>query len=119
MAFVVAVRNTFVDVGDNVDPRHIRRTRSLPRSWKLAPERKDDASQLKTEIRFAEETKDDESHWRDRLRVVIARLPCNHELIHDYLLLRSCVIGMFSVDCLLYTSPSPRDGLLSRMPSSA
>ena len=29
----------------------------------------------------------------------------------------------FSVDeiinCLLYTSPSPRDGLLSRMPSSA
>ena len=24
-----------------------------------------------------------------------------------------------NVDCLLYTSPSPRDGLLSRMPSSA
>ena len=24
-----------------------------------------------------------------------------------------------SIDCLLYTSPSPRDGLLSRMPSSA
>ena len=24
-----------------------------------------------------------------------------------------------SWDCLLYTSPSPRDGLLSRMPSSA
>ena len=24
-----------------------------------------------------------------------------------------------SKDCLLYTSPSPRDGLLSRMPSSA
>ena len=31
--------------------------------------------------------------------------------------------GSFSrvldADCLLYTSPSPRDGLLSRMPSSA
>ena len=27
--------------------------------------------------------------------------------------------SMYSVDCLLYTSPSPRDGLLSRMPSSA
>ena len=27
-------------------------------------------------------------------------------------LIRSCT-------CLLYTSPSPRDGLLSRMPSSA
>ena len=24
-----------------------------------------------------------------------------------------------AMDCLLYTSPSPRDGLLSRMPSSA
>ena len=28
------------------------------------------------------------------------------------------VLGKFN-DCLLYTSPSPRDGLLSRMPSSA
>ena len=27
--------------------------------------------------------------------------------------------GGLSNDCLLYTSPSPRDGLLSRMPSSA
>ena len=26
---------------------------------------------------------------------------------------------MVHVGCLLYTSPSPRDGLLSRMPSSA
>ena len=25
----------------------------------------------------------------------------------------------YDMDCLLYTSPSPRDGLLSRMPSSA
>ena len=25
----------------------------------------------------------------------------------------------FNTSCLLYTSPSPRDGLLSRMPSSA
>ena len=27
--------------------------------------------------------------------------------------------GQMWLDCLLYTSPSPRDGLLSRMPSSA
>ena len=27
--------------------------------------------------------------------------------------------GTMSISCLLYTSPSPRDGLLSRMPSSA
>ena len=26
---------------------------------------------------------------------------------------------LYSIICLLYTSPSPRDGLLSRMPSSA
>ena len=28
-------------------------------------------------------------------------------------------ISIMAVACLLYTSPSPRDGLLSRMPSSA
>ena len=28
-------------------------------------------------------------------------------------------IGLSPNSCLLYTSPSPRDGLLSRMPSSA
>ena len=28
-------------------------------------------------------------------------------------------IAAYTYDCLLYTSPSPRDGLLSRMPSSA
>ena len=29
------------------------------------------------------------------------------------------LIASFDETCLLYTSPSPRDGLLSRMPSSA
>ena len=29
------------------------------------------------------------------------------------------LIRLQCYDCLLYTSPSPRDGLLSRMPSSA
>ena len=28
-------------------------------------------------------------------------------------------VGRWVSNCLLYTSPSPRDGLLSRMPSSA
>ena len=32
--------------------------------------------------------------------------------------IRACDEGLLE-DCLLYTSPSPRDGLLSRMPSSA
>ena len=31
----------------------------------------------------------------------------------------SLVFGGHYTPCLLYTSPSPRDGLLSRMPSSA
>ena len=29
------------------------------------------------------------------------------------------MVRRLNIDCLLYTSPSPRDGLLSRMPSSA
>ena len=33
---------------------------------------------------------------------------------------RDVMLGLHDLDsCLLYTSPSPRDGLLSRMPSSA
>ena len=32
---------------------------------------------------------------------------------------RAVVVTALKTDCLLYTSPSPRDGLLSRMPSSA
>ena len=37
---------------------------------------------------------------------------------HDSFSARQCVQDD-DVNCLLYTSPSPRDGLLSRMPSSA
>ena len=32
---------------------------------------------------------------------------------------KNIAIGYAALGCLLYTSPSPRDGLLSRMPSSA
>ena len=34
-------------------------------------------------------------------------------------LIKAAAKIILSVICLLYTSPSPRDGLLSRMPSSA
>ena len=37
-------------------------------------------------------------------------------LIEDY---KNMITMNLKKDCLLYTSPSPRDGLLSRMPSSA
>ena len=35
------------------------------------------------------------------------------------LMLPAGLLGVRVAPCLLYTSPSPRDGLLSRMPSSA
>ena len=47
------------------------------------------------------------------------------ELIRSYLKIRKWVVfggswgSTLGLSCLLYTSPSPRDGLLSRMPSSA
>ena len=39
------------------------------------------------------------------------------QIIDSYL--NTKLIRLQCYDCLLYTSPSPRDGLLSRMPSSA
>ena len=37
----------------------------------------------------------------------------------DFIALRDGLAKIVATICLLYTSPSPRDGLLSRMPSSA
>ena len=42
-------------------------------------------------------------YGRNELRLILAQIDCAAVVSH----------------CLLYTSPSPRDGLLSRMPSSA
>ena len=41
------------------------------------------------------------------------------ELLGDCIYLASMEIFMTAMTCLLYTSPSPRDATLSRMPSSA
>ena len=43
---------------------------------------------------------------------------CN-ALYRDYTPDYLTIIDVSIMGCLLYTSPSPRDGLLSRMPSSA
>ena len=48
--------------------------------------------------------------WRSAQDLVAQSVPLYHPR-------PGCVVLMFP--CLLYTSPSPRDGLLSRMPSSA
>ena len=37
----------------------------------------------------------------------------------SFITLAAMYVGVAVIVCLLYTSPSPRDGLLSRMPSSA
>ena len=52
----------------------------------------------------------DNMEYRRRLNIKLAELKAKHwDWTRDRLI----------KDCLLYTSPSPRDGLLSRMPSSA
>ena len=43
---------------------------------------------------------------------ILGVIPASHLNYHQDL-------AKLAIDCLLYTSPSPRDGLLSRMPSSA
>ena len=52
-------------------------------------------------------------NWRDN-----GNLKAAHKLVTSHLRLVA-KIAMGYRGCLLYTSPSPRDGLLSRMPSSA
>ena len=42
----------------------------------------------------------------------------NESMIQEYQSLEG-IVSERTIACLLYTSPSPRDGLLSRMPSSA
>ena len=42
----------------------------------------------------------------------------NNEIESTFVNNRELILDL-SISCLLYTSPSPRDGLLSRMPSSA
>ena len=47
--------------------------------------------------------------------------PCNDDYSPNFelLVVKAKELIDIGMSCLLYTSPSPRDGLLSRMPSSA
>ena len=52
----------------------------------------------------------------------VAKLPDDEELGEKLVEICLVILGKavkLTKTCLLYTSPSPRDGLLSRMPSSA
>ena len=54
----------------------------------------------------------------DALLYIEAAKRCLSDEIEQAMINRINVVGQ-NGNCLLYTSPSPRDGLLSRMPSSA
>ena len=70
--------------------------------------------------------KRNKSHFVTREETPVERYPwgphdwlCRPDLVDSEGLLMVRVEVPRSEGCLLYTSPSPRDGLLSRMPSSA
>ena len=54
----------------------------------------------------------------ERIKNVARRVIHYHNQGHQVVVVVSAMSGETN-RCLLYTSPSPRDGLLSRMPSSA
>ena len=56
------------------------------------------------------------NQYKKKLHLI--SLGCAKNLVDSEILLGGLKNSQYDV-CLLYTSPSPRDGLLSRMPSSA
>ena len=59
-------------------------------------------------------TKGNITQWSKEVQTVIKKIVKKNKFI-----LVGSSMGAWLSFCLLYTSPSPRDGLLSRMPSSA
>ena len=100
---------------------------ALVNQWLLAFERALDAADEDALAKLFVE----DSHWRDVLAYTWHLTPrLGNRAIADGLLARQPVVKAhdFAVSeertpphmvCLLYTSPSPRDATLSRMPSSA
>ena len=59
------------------------------------------------------------SYWENKFRSTASSVYAILDLGEEKLLMTNNVHLTITESCLLYTSPSPRDGLLSRMPSSA
>ena len=57
--------------------------------------------------------------WEERTSYGFRRIDPYAKLFEDRIIFLGTPISDDVANCLLYTSPSPRDGLLSRMPSSA
>ena len=92
-----------------IDPKYI--TKSNPRIGLIAL-----ASDFMIERDFIDVIKDREVDF------FVNRIECYNPLTKENLIKMSNKVTEVTKDilpCLLYTSPSPRDGLLSRMPSSA
>ena len=63
-------------------------------------------------------------HYYDQKAIVFSVYCRTHSFLRENIGMANAnvilpVLISHIIDCLLYTSPSPRDGLLSRMPSSA
>ena len=85
-------------------------TKTIPVDVRVIAASNRDLNELVAEGKFREDL-----FWR--LNVLPIRLPALRRREADVELLVKHFLNVYS--CLLYTSPSPRDGLLSRMPSSA
>ena len=66
----------------------------------------------KARIAYFEKNSSEDLFVESRISTILASTECKFIYPLKY-------PDAISIGCLLYTSPSPRDGLLSRMPSSA
>ena len=65
------------------------------------------------------QTEEKKYERKNRFNGESAMLTAEEAKRHDRIFINELAATLEDKACLLYTSPSPRDGLLSRMPSSA